>query len=195
MPDIMKTILIIAFASLFSLQAVKAQQVYATRNGKISFYSFAPIEDIDAHNKNVGVVLRTSDNEIAFVALMDLFEFRRKKMQKDFQQDYLHTDEFPRATFTGKINEKIDLAKDGTYPVTVTGKLNIHGVEQTRTEQGTITVNGPLISIESRFQVRVKEFGVEIPRLLTQNIAEMVEVRVSATLSPAAEQMFRSEIK
>lgn len=164
---------------------VVAQKLYTTKQGEISFYSKAPIQDIDAHNKDVAVVLNTETGEVGFVAQIGKFEFRNKKMQQDFNENYLDTREHPKATFEGKIQEKIDLSKDGSHSVMVKGKLTIHGVTQDRVEKGTVTVRNKTISIESHFKLAVRDFDVKIPRLLVKNIAEVVDVTVKAELTPS----------
>jgi|ERR1051326_7470127 hypothetical protein len=187
----MKTFLaIIGFFLLTFFNSVK-QNIYFTKKGEVSFFSVAPIQNIDAHNYNLGVVLNTGNNEIAFSAIMELFQFRRSKMQRDFNVNYVESDKYPNATFKGKINEKIDYSKEGTYHVTATGKLTIHGVSQLRTEKGTLTIEGNKISLASDFKIRVKDFNVKIPVLLTNHIAEVVDVTVKAELIP--QEKFISE--
>ena len=63
-------------------------------------------------------------------------------MEEHFNENYLETEKYPKASFNGNINEEVDLSKDGTYEVTATGKLLIHGIEKERTLTGTITRNG-----------------------------------------------------
>ena len=110
------------------------------------------------------------------------FTFEKKLMEEHFNEKYMESDKYPYATFTGKINEAVDYKKEGTYKVTITGKLNIHGVEKERTIDGTLTIKGGEISLDSKFNVALKDHKVEIPTLVAQNIAEVVEVTIKATL-------------
>lgn len=173
----------------FSYYMNVAPQLYMTKTGEVSFFSKAPIEDIDAHNKSVAIALDTVTNEIACVLMIDQFQFRKQKMQRDFNENYMESQKLPQATFTGKINEKINYRKEGTNRVSVTGKLKIHGAEQVRTEKGTLTIKDNKVMIRSSFKIRVKEFNVKIPVLLIKNIAEVVDVTVSADLLPADKVM------
>ena len=179
----MKNITVILSLVALSFHSSKAQLIYSTKTAEVSFFSFAPIEDIDAHNKNMNFMLNTSTNEIVCVAMIKLFEFKKAKMQMDFNDAYMESDKYIESTFTGKINEKIDYTKDGIYYVTVTGKLKIHGMEQTRTEKGALIVTGEKIALVSTFKVQVKDFNVRIPKLLKWNIAEEVYVSVKADLT------------
>jgi hypothetical protein len=189
---IMKKLTVLLCVALLFFQPCIAQQLYATKNGEISFYSHAPIEDIDAHNTNVAVALNPVNNEIVFSVPIQLFMFDRKKMQQDFNENYMESATYPKSTFTGTINETIDYTKEGTYFVSVTGRLTIHGTEQTRTEKGTMIVKQGSIYLQSDFMIYVKDFNVKIPSLLTQNIAEVVSVKVKATLVPIEKLVMNS---
>ena len=86
--------------------------------------------------------------------------------------------------FSGKINEIIDYTKDGSYDVTVTGKLNIHGVEQLRTFNGKVVVKEQTIQLICDFKVKVADHKIDIPKLIMAKIAEVIDVHVDTNLIP-----------
>src|SRR5882724_7288256 len=104
-----------------------AQTKYMTRSGYIGFYGHTSMEDIKADNNQVGAVLDAAKGDYAFTALIRSFEFSRPLMQEHFNENYMESDKYPKATFTGKIKDvsKVDFAKDGEYPVSVDGNLTI----------------------------------------------------------------------
>jgi len=73
---------------------------------------------------------------------------------------------------------KVDFTKDGTYPVTVSGDLTIHGITKKTEAPGTITVSGGAINASSKFSVKVKDYNIKIPSLVENKIAETVDVSV-----------------
>ncbi|MBI3501568.1 MAG: YceI family protein [Bacteroidetes bacterium] len=178
----MKIKLFFLAATLFFSFFCRAQ-IYTGKSYEISFFSHGPIEDIAATSKSAQVMLNTAKNEIAVKVTIKGFEFEKKLMQEHFNEKYMESDKFPYATFSGKIKDTIDYKKDGVYKVSVTGKLNIHGVEKERTIPGTITVKGGEITIDSKFPVALKDHNIEIPSLVTQNIAEIVETKINSTLT------------
>ena len=175
-------LLLITFFSLSILRYGSAQ-IYMGKSNEISFFSDGPIEDISAVSKSAQVVMNTAKNDIAIKVTVKGFDFEKELMQEHFNEKYMESDKYPYATFTGKIKDTIDYKKDGTYKVTVVGKLNMHGVEKERTITGTITVKGGEIFIESKFVVALKDHKIEIPTLVAQNIAELVEVTIKSTLT------------
>src|SRR5689334_16420423 len=129
----MKNIALI-FALLFASGIKTDAQVYKFNNGSVSFFSVAPIENIDAHSSSLNSELDIATNEIVFVVPINSFQFKKPLMQQHFNEKYMESDKYPEATYKGKINEKIDWTKNGTYKITSTGTLTVHGVSKDRTD-------------------------------------------------------------
>lgn len=179
----MKHISIILLAWLSVINQT-GQDLYVCKNAKVSLYSSAPIEDIKAVTNTGASVYNATTGELSFVVVISSFTFEKELMQEHFNSDYMESDKYPKATFKGKINEKVDVTKDGTYPITVTGDLNVHGVTQNRTIKGTLTVKGGVISMASEFMVKCADHHISIPQIVFHNIAESIKMNVSATYSP-----------
>lgn len=181
----MKTLLSALMIMALAAGSVHAQ-IYNTPSGQVDFYSKTPVEDIEAHSKNLAVVLNTATNTVAFQVQNTSFDFQNKLMQEHFNEKYMESGKYPKSNFTGRINEKIDYSKDGTYDVTVTGKLTIHGVAVDRTIPGKLIIKGKTIRLVSDFKVKVADHRIEIPTLVTAKIAEEISVHVDALLNPKA---------
>ena len=159
-------------------------QLYKQKSGSATFFSAAPLEDITATSNGVQSILNTADKTVAFIISIRGFKFEKDLMQEHFNEKYLESDKYPNATYQGKINETIDLSKDGTYTATSSGKITIHGVEKAITAPGNFTVKNGEITLESKFPLAVDDFKIEIPRLLGENIADTVAVTLNVTYQP-----------
>jgi hypothetical protein len=175
------TIILLTWLGVFS-QA--GQGLYVCKNASVSLFSSAPIEDIAAQTSTGTSVFNTATGDLAFSVSIRSFTFRKSLMQEHFNTDYMESDKFPKATFKGKIQEHIDITKDGTYPVTVAGDLEVHGVKQTRTIPGKIIVANGAVKMTSEFMVKCADHHIEIPKLVFQNIAESIKVTISANYTP-----------
>ncbi len=178
-----KTILSIALV-LSSLGFAWSQEVQTSKSVGISFFSSAPLEDIEAKTSNGTSVITTAKNDFFFLVPIKSFTFKSSLMQEHFNENYMESDKYPDARFSGKVNEEIDWKKDGTYNITVTGKLTVHGVDKNRTIPGTITIKGGVVSISSKFDISCKEHGIKIPSMMAEKIAEVVAVTVNGTYAP-----------
>lgn len=157
------------------------QDIYTCKDARVSIFSTAPIEDISAVSSAGASVYNATTGELAFSVAIRSFKFPKALMQEHFNDDYMESDKFPKATFKGKIQEHPDLGKDGSYPVTATGNFEVHGVSQPRTISGTIKVSGGTISMTSEFMVKCADHHIDIPKIVFHNIAESIKINVSAT--------------
>jgi len=158
-------------------------QRYISKNGHIWFYSHTPVEDIEAHNRQVVSILDASTGSIQFSMLIKSFEFKIALMQEHFNENYMESDKHPKAGFKGIVKdiEKIDFNTDGEYPVEVSGDLLIHGVTKPVTTKGTITVAGSAITARAKFIVAPKDYDIKIPSVVENNIAKEIDVSVDVT--------------
>lgn len=185
----MKSLLILLFLAFSSPpQAQEASRFYISKNIKTVIYSEAPLENIEATSSTGVSILNTQTGELHFNIPIRSFNFKKKLMQEHFNENYMESDKYPHAKFKGKINEAIDFSANGTYNVTTTGELEVHGVKRLRTIQGTITVNEGSISIRSRFDTRCADHNIKIPKLVFRNIAETIQVTVTGNFTPHNQQ-------
>jgi hypothetical protein len=176
----MKHIIIILFAWM-TLFNQAGQDLYACKNASISLFSSAPLEDIAANTTTGTSVYNATTGELVFSVNITSFRFKKSLMQEHFNSDYMESDKYPKATFKGKIQQQIDVTKNGTYPVTAVGELDIHGVKQTRTIPGTISINNGSVTMASQFMVKCVDHNIDIPKIVFHNIAETIKMNVSAT--------------
>jgi hypothetical protein len=180
----MKKIFLLFFA--FSISSFSWGQKYFTKTGHISFFSKTSIENIEAHNQQASCLINFSNGDLQFQALMKGFQFEKALMQEHFNENYVESATYPKATFKGKINnlKDININKEGTYTAQVSGDLTLHGVSKTITTPATIEVKGGKIHAKTKFKVKPVDFKIKIPVAVRSNIAETIEVSVDALCNP-----------
>jgi len=168
-------------------------QIFTAKTGatSISFYSEAPMENIEALNKGAIIVLNSTGNAIQIRVTIQNFKFKNALMEEHFNENYMETEKkvdgaYPNrnAEFKGKINEAIDYTKEGETKVTITGKLTMHNVTKDVTISGTVTKKGTEVIIYSKFKVKVADYNIKVPSMYVKNIAEEVDITVNSTLEP-----------
>ena len=165
---------------LFSVMSVSAQDVYFTKTGKIQFFSKTDVENIDATNNEVTSFFNKSTGELVFAVLIKGFHFEKALMEEHFNENYMESQKFPKADFKGKVTNlaSVNFAKDGTYPVNVTGNLTIHGQTKPVTATGTITIAGGKISAQSKFDVALADYKIEKPAVVANKISDRIQITV-----------------
>ncbi|QNA45058.1 YceI family protein [Lacibacter sediminis] len=174
--------LFLLFIIYFDLPQVQAQENYMTRNGQISFFSSTPLEDIKAVNNEVASVLNRKTGSVQFIVLIKSFQFRKAAMQDHFNgKDYMDSDRYPKAELKGTITNmsNVNFSKDGNYPVTVEGTLSMHGVSNKIKSAGNIIVKGNTITAAAVFIIKLVDYKISVPTIVSKKIAEKVEVSVN----------------
>lgn len=177
----MKNIILALFLlSTSQLHAAK----YMTKTGSVSFVSRAPTETISGVNKSVACLLDSQTGALSLVVLIKSFVFEKQLMQEHFNENYLESDKFPKATFKGQILNinQLDLTKDGDYEVQTAGKLTLHGVTKDVKQTGRIGVKNGKVSISANFAIVLSEYDITIESAFKNKISKEVKVNIACSL-------------
>lgn len=180
----MKKAAMIVLGLVFAAAGAVAQDKYFTKTGKISFYSKAAIENIEAHNRSVTAVLDSKTGNVQFSVNIKGFEFEKALMQEHFNENYMESGKYPRADFKGQItnNAAVDYSKDGNYKANVKGKLTIHGETRDVDADGTVTVKAGKVQLASDFNVVLADYKIKNDKI--NNISNTIRVAVNCTMEP-----------
>lgn len=164
---------------------------FITKNGKIHFDATTPTspEKIDGTNDKATSVIDASTGAIEFALLMKAFAFEKSLMQEHFNENYVESDKFPKATFKGTITNmsSITLSKDGTYPATIKGQMTLHGETKEISAGGTIVVKGGAITAaKSEFKLLLSDYKVDVPSVVSDKVAKEAKITVDLTFQPMA---------
>ena len=152
-------------------------------SGKVSLKSDASLEVITARSNKLRGAIEPEYNTFAWTVEMRSFEGFNSPLQKEhFNENYMESTKYPKASFAGKIIEKIDFKTNGIYEVRAKGKLLVHGVEQERIIKSTLEVQGDKIRIRCSFTVPLSDHNISIPKIVHQKIAEEITITVDAEL-------------
>lgn len=158
--------------------------VYEVTSGSISFHSEAPQELIKASsNKLIGVVDIAKRTFLFKISMATFTGFNSPLQKEHFNENYIESDVFPLAIYSGKIIEEVDFSKNGDYYVRAKGKLTIHGVDHQRIIKCHIVCKNGVISVKSDFMVLLADHDIKIPRIVSDKLSPEISVSVQATLA------------
>lgn len=163
---------------------VKAQNILVSKNASVSFFSSTIVEDIEGKSNTGSSALDLKTGNILFKVNNTSFQFKKKLMQEHFNENYMESNIYPLSEFKGRITDQIDFSKDGSYTVSVEGTLMIHGVVKNCQTKATLIIDKGSISAKSVFKIKIADYHIKIPSIVFKNIAESVEVRISAVYQP-----------
>lgn len=169
--------IIIHFA-LYSFE-LKAQK-YKSIASSVHFFSDAPMEDIEATNQDGQSAVDIEKGDIVFSIPVKSFVFEKSLMQEHFNENYLESDKYPKATFIGTVTE-YNPSSNEWQDAKAKGKMKIHGVEQDIEVNGKLKLDETSMEINAKFPIKLEDYKIKIPKVVFYNIAEIVDVTISFT--------------
>lgn len=178
--------LFILFAAFFFFGTTIgfSQDKRITKTGQITFEASVPsFEEVKAVNQTISCILNTKTGEIASLALMKGFHFKRALMEEHFNENFVESDQFPKAIFKGMIKDFNIAAIDsqGTK-YTINGTLNLHGEIKQINVTALIKKIGSDLELTSTFNLNPNDFNIKIPKIIQPKMAETVQVKVNFLL-------------
>ena len=178
----MKKVLLVGFIVLGI--ASFAQDKMTTKVGKITFEASVPaFEEVKAKNNGVTCVINSKTGEIASLALMKGFRFKIALMEEHFNENYVESDKYPKATFKGKI-ENFDVKDLSSTPkdFTMKGKLELHGKSKEIITIAKIKKTDDGIEIKSDFNVNANDFDIAIPSVVKSKVSNKIGIKTEFLL-------------
>ncbi len=134
---------------------------FSTKKGSIKFVS--PTDaDVSAINNEVSSKINGS-GEIRFSLLFKGFQFKYAEMQTHFNEEYVESEKYPRASFTGTIQniKSIDLNKEGKYSAKIVGNLTMHGVTKPVQTTATLNIRKGTIAAAATMSINMSDFKID----------------------------------
>lgn len=168
------------FAPLFSFS-----QEYLTKTGSVVFVSKAPLNEFEGKSKVLNGLIDLEKNILDFYIDLNTLDTGIGLRNKHMRENYLETEKYPFAEFTGKMDHIPALETGKSLPVKAKGKFKIHGVEREITVQGTLTQKNDMsLDLQSEFVILLEDYKIEIPKLVFYELSSEQKVRINANLSP-----------
>lgn len=169
---------------VFALLSLPANgQKYFTRSGITEFEaSEKAFEPIEAINESTTAIMDLSSGVIVSQVFMAGFQFKNALMQEHFNENYMESNQYPKATFKGKLdNFSLDDLKSNE-PIPLSGMLTIKGVEKKIQTTVRITQDQSGLSLTGMFAVNPEDFNIKIPVIVQEKIADMVHINLNYQL-------------
>jgi polyisoprenoid-binding protein YceI len=180
----MKTILLVTIAALGLVSFRdndRTSRMFVVSKATVLFRSEARLELINASSNGLKGVINTSSRTFTFSIDMNSFEGFNNYLQKEhFRKNYIESERFPLATFSGKIIESDDFRNDGCYVLRAKGKLSLHGIENERIIRADITVKNGVLRLNSCFTVMLADHEITVPVIVNEKLATAIKVKIDA---------------
>ena len=173
--------ILIVLCFLLSLQ-LQAQKYY-TRSGSTQFEgSEKAFEPIAATNTSTTVILDTRSGNIVSQVFMAGFQFKNALMQEHFNENYMDSYQYPKATFKGNLDgfSMANLNTNNTFALN--GVLAIKGLEKNIQTNVTVREQDNRLFVSGVFFVSPEDFDITIPSIVRDKIAKQIQINIDYEL-------------
>jgi len=171
-------LLILVILILFGNKSF-AQDKKITRTGQIIFEASVPsFEEVKAKNEIVTCILNTKTGEIASLALMKSFRFKIALMEEHFNEHYVESDDFPKASFKGIIEGfNWNIIGNSQKEFKMNGVLELHGKSKKINTTVLLRKVGDGLEIISNFDLNPEDFKIKIPKIVSHKVAKTINIK------------------
>ncbi|AXG72218.1 YceI-like domain protein [Kordia sp. SMS9] len=169
---------------LFLAVGTVAAQKYYTKTGTTDFKaSVEAFEPVEAKSNSTTAVLKVDSGELAALLFIKSFHFKVALMEEHFNENYMDSDKFPKATFKGKLEgfNMSDLSSTAKE-YNLTGTLTVRGKAKEVATTAKVSKNGDKIMVASFLSVKPQDFGIEIPSIVREKIAKEINITLNYEL-------------
>lgn len=174
---------LVVLTMIFIANLVHGQK-YFTKTGFTEFKaSVETFEPVEAKNNSTTAILNVESGEVAALMFIKAFRFNVALMEEHFNENYMDSDKYPKATFKGSIKD-FDLASLSSTPkeYKVTGVLTIRGKDKPVESTVSLKLIEEKIMVSGGFSVKPEDFDIEIPSVVSKKIAENVNINLEYEL-------------
>lgn len=173
----------ILFIFTISTAFQSKEKAYVMEKGEIVFKSEASLEVIEAKSEQLNGRINIADRTFEIMIDIDSFEgFGSPLYKRLFNENYMESGVYQKASFKGKIIENKNLNRNGKYVLRAKGKLKIHGIEQERIIKSNVTVTDGILKLESVFTVFLHDHNITLPKIVQQKISKEIQVKVKGEM-------------
>jgi polyisoprenoid-binding protein YceI len=105
-------------------------QKFITEEGRVVFISKAPLSSFEGKSNHLRGLIDLEKNMLDFYLDLNTLKTGIGLRDRHMRENYLETEDFPFAEFTGKLLNPPPLIRNDNIPVRATGVFKIHGMEK-----------------------------------------------------------------
>jgi len=176
-------ILLIACTCLsFVPKANQTSSEYIERQGKITFFSYTPVENIQATSNQGQSIFDTNSKEIVLKVLMRTFTFKKSLMYEHFNESYIESDLYPYAQLEASV---VDFDPNlSSQTRIIKGNFTLREITKPIEFKTRITKENDGYRFEGDLEVKIDDHEIKVPKVLSANIAKKIQVSFNFQFEP-----------
>ncbi|HKK45393.1 MAG TPA: YceI family protein [Balneolaceae bacterium] len=176
----MTTILITG--ALLGIPNPVAAQVYKTEHGEAQVFSKATLENFTGKSNYLVGQVNLADSTVSFYLDLSTLSTGVELRDEHMQEEFLETDKYPFAQFSGKLVSPFDPTSPDTQQVKVQGQFKIHGVSRDITVDGEMARKNNQLYVQAKWKLDLPDYNIAIPQVLFMKVSKTQQLSITATM-------------
>ncbi len=156
-------------AILFMMPFARAQK-YTTKVGFTSFEASLPsLIPVKATDETTNAIWDSQSQQFAALIKIENFDFAIALMQEHFNENYMESEKFPKASFVGVLTNELNPELEGTLSIRGVKKPLVVPVSFEKLRENAYKISGD-------FSVKPEDFNIKIPKIVSYKISKQVDI-------------------
>lgn len=168
---------------LFVINFVYSQSIN-TSKGIVYFEASVPLyEEVESANYAASCNLNVKTGEFKSSIIIKDFHFKKALMEQHFNDYYLESYRYPKATYKGRILDfDWSMVNAVSKQYKMIGILEMHGKKRKIETVAILRKVNSKLEIISNFSVKANDYNIKVPTVLRVKIAETVNIKTNFLL-------------
>ena len=160
----------------------KPDPTLVERQGKITFFSYTPVENIQATNRQALSFFNPETKKVVVKIKMRAFAFKKSLMYEHFNESYIESDLYPEALLNAEV---IDFEPSSrTQTRIIKGDFTLRGITKPVEIKVNINKENSGYTFEGELEVKIDDHEIKVPKVLSANIAKKILVSFNFQYEP-----------
>jgi hypothetical protein len=155
---------------------------YIERQGKITFFSYTPVENIQATSNQGLSIFNADTDELVLEILMRTFTFKKSLMYEHFNESYIESDLYPYAQLKAFVVDFDPNLKAQTR--IIKGDFTLRDITKPIEFKTQITKENDGYRFQGELEVKIDDHEIKVPKVLAANIAKKIQVSFNFQFEP-----------
>jgi hypothetical protein len=155
---------------------------FIERQGKITFFSYTPVENIQATSNQALSIFNADSKQVVLEILMRTFTFKKSLMYEHFNESYIESDLYPKALLNATVVD-FDPGLESQTRI-IKGNFTLRDITKPIEFKTKITKANGGYQFEGELEVKIDDHEIKVPKVLSANIAKTIQVSFNFQFEP-----------
>ena len=154
-------------------------KIYSTQTGQVKItLALAIMNAVGTNNQTISSV-DANTKEVKLNMKIKDFKFTARMVDRAFKNDYMEVDQYPEASFVGKLKTAINFKSKTLQKIIAEGTLTMHGVSQPKNVTLSITpISNSELKMTTNITINASKYKIDISPNLFASGKDEIKINI-----------------